>query len=749
MMRNWPIQRKLHGIIALITILVLLVALTIMIIFSWIDDKRNLYFELEALAEVIADNNSANIVFNATQEATISLSSLKAKKNIVAAQIHSSVAQNELAYYYRDSLKNSDQSIVYKSKHEMDYFDLDKMEIFKPVVLENETIGWVYIRSDLNNLLHGIKQFLLLGLGVLILSMLIALILTRILQKTISEPIIGLTSATSKISDTEDYSVRVQKISNDELGSLTESFNSMLSRIESQNKALTKAKNLAEASEKTKELFLANISHELRTPLNAVVGLSDLIQEKKYPKELHEYIGGISASSKQLQALVNDILDLSKIQSGKLKFEVISFSLKELFEEISYTCNYHAKQKNISLSFDIDQNIPLLMGDPTRLKQILLNLLSNAIKFTDQGRVHFSVRCMDIKSKKARLIFKVEDTGIGIPPEKKEAIFENFTQADSSTTRLYGGTGLGLSICKHIVDLQNGKIWLESTINKGSQFFVELQYAISENTANKNTIKDLYFKNLNVLCVDDYPLNLTILSKMLEKSGIRTILAKNGLEAIDELKKHQIDIIFMDIQMPVLDGLGATKQIRALKDQIKNKVPIIALTANARESQKKEFTLAGMNGYLTKPYNRTEILTFLGGLFKDKLSHQAPIVKESEPVKNSDDSLTLDLSALTEMFGEDKALLRELIEQYKKEFEVQLHELDDIHKKEKYDQLSDMVHKVKPAVTYLKLTPLLNLFINREDAIKNQVFSAPDFCTQFQTLLKQSVAKIETYLQTT
>ncbi|MCP5467649.1 MAG: response regulator [Deltaproteobacteria bacterium] len=370
---------------------------------------------------------------------------------------------------------------------------------------------------------------------------------------------------------------------------------------------LKNAKQRAEESEKIKTEFLANMSHEIRTPLNAIMGYVDLILKDKLSVEHREYLEIVKESGKILQTIISDILDISKIEAGQLLIESVPFSLNETAKNIAAACNALLVQKTdrvkLTTKFKPTSEIDYIKGDPTRLRQILFNLLSNAIKFTEEGTIEFGYK----KTKKGELTFYVKDTGIGISQDKHEKIFNLFDQADASTTRKYGGSGLGLTITKKLVEHMGGKIWLESSPGKGSAFYFSVPFqpakkakAIQNVEVNPEAQKSHKF---HILVVEDNMVNLKLTERLLEKAGYEVSITENGKAAIEEfLRNKDIDLILMDMQMPIMDGLEATKRIRSLEaKQKKTPIPIIALTASAMKKDKEKCMKAGCDYYLTKP----------------------------------------------------------------------------------------------------------------------------------------------------
>jgi signal transduction histidine kinase len=356
------------------------------------------------------------------------------------------------------------------------------------------------------------------------------------------------------------------------------------------------------AASKAKSQFLAYMSHEIRTPLNSIIGIADLLSQSELGESQTQYVKTILNSGEVLLAIINDILDFSKIEAGKLELESIDFCLAELGKSLNYLFIAQLKHKKLDYKFTIDPKLPkFLKGDALRLKQILINLIANSIKFTEYGGIHITVQALYF-SPNLRIKFNVTDTGIGIPKEKITSLFQAFTQVDSSTTRKYGGTGLGLQISKGLVELMGGSISVTSENGKGSSFIFDINLAKgSQPKVDKSKIvrSTLAISDVHILVAEDNKTNQLVISAMLKKLGYSFHIFDNGKEALQSLNKHKYDLILMDCQMPELDGLKATSQIRMQEKW--TKLPIIALTAGATDIEKNECIKVGMNDFLSKP----------------------------------------------------------------------------------------------------------------------------------------------------
>jgi signal transduction histidine kinase/CheY-like chemotaxis protein len=372
--------------------------------------------------------------------------------------------------------------------------------------------------------------------------------------------------------------------------------------------SLRKAKDAAESASKAKTDFLSTISHEIRTPLNAVVGISHFLINEDPKEEQIESLESLQFSAEHLTILINDILDYNKLESGSIEFDFSEVDLKKLSEKMIKTHSALAREKNLELILDYDKNIhDLILADSTRLYQVLNNLLNNALKFTHQG--HVKLRLVKVTESESfqKIYFEVSDTGIGIPKEKQQLVFDRFTQAGSSTTREYGGTGLGLAIIRKILTLFDAEIKLESEEGRGTSFSFELEFKkivkSVESQKKSDQSDDNRLSGKRVLLVEDNRMNIMVAEKFLKKWNLEVDIAMNGLEGVNCAKSHEYDLVLMDLQMPIMDGYTASKSIREFNPSI----PIIALTASALLKVQQEVKAAGMNDFITKPFDPEEL----------------------------------------------------------------------------------------------------------------------------------------------
>jgi PAS domain S-box-containing protein len=501
--------------------------------------------------------------------------------------------------------------------------------------------------------------------------------------------------------------------------------------------------------QKAKEQFLANISHEIRTPINGIAGMASLLSQNQSQEERQTYLNAIKHSAENLKVIINDILDVTAIESGKLKFEKIAFNLTDLLPSLLSTFTYQAREKNIRLDYTIEPALnTILTGDPVRLNQILINLVSNAVKFTHTGFIH--VKCIVTREQKDTVWVKflVQDTGVGIPKEKLETIFESFSQADESVTRRYGGTGLGLTIAKQLVELQNGSISVESKEQQGSTFTFTIPYPRGANTTlpGHQPPKALHthaegeeLRDLHVLLVEDNDINRLYAESILKTWNCKTDTAENGLVALEKLKNHDYDVILMDIQMPVMDGYETTKAIRMMPPPT-GVVPIIALTANATRNDINLCIQAGMNDYLPKPFAPEDLYQKL----VDDLKLRNRISAIEKPRKR-----LYDLNYLRNVSGNNTGFIREMITTFVQSIPNSLKDIQSNVDDDNWINVARIIHQIKPTLTLLGIESLKEKAVFIEDAGKkgNITPELKHSTHQFITVCKQAVEELRDELK--
>jgi len=453
-----------------------------------------------------------------------------------------------------------------------------------------------------------------------------------------------------------------------------------------------KAAQIAESAVKSKQQFLSNMSHEIRTPMNAIIGFTKVLLKTKLTAKQKEYLTAIKMSGDALTVLINDILDLAKVDAGKMIFEQTPFKMAASISAMIHLFETKIREKNLKLVKEYDNNIPkVLVGDPVRLHQIILNLLSNAVKFTIKGRITVGVRLLNENEENATIEFAVSDTGIGIAEDKVEHIFENFQQASSNTARIYGGTGLGLAIAKQLVETQGGSIAVKSKINKGTTFRVILPFKKTKAKVESETeIKelDVDVKNLKVLVVEDIALNQLLMKTLLDDFGFEHDIAGNGKIAIEKLQNKPYDIILMDLQMPVMNGFEASEYIR---NKMHSQIPIIALTADVTTADLQKCKAVGMNDYISKPVDENLLYHKIIDLFKQAALTQDIISSTTNR------QLCVDLTYLKQRTKGNTELLMQMIALYLEQTPPLINQMKQSLNDNDWDLLYEAAHKIIPS----------------------------------------------------
>ena len=592
---------------------------------------KSLVTKLELLAEVTGQNSSAAIDFSNEDDADTVLQSLRFMESIETAAIY--VEGSLFASYNREGSKAP--GLVSPSLIN----DIEKTKsglyVRKSIMSGDDIIAEIVLFDNMSLFYRPFIYDVKVVSFIIVIVLLITLIIAYKAQQRLIGPIVSLSNLMKDVAAQHDFTRRATKYEENEIGDLTDSFNDMLNQIQKRDVDLkneteiaeTRAREAIEANErvaaeveqrlraesanKMKTEFLANMSHEIRTPMNAILGFCELLAHQVDGSKAADYLAAINKSGRSLLHLINDILDLSKVEAGKMSLKYSHVNLHKLMGEFKTIFTQKIEQKSLGFEIIMGEDVPAgLLIDETRLRQVLFNILGNAIKFTESGSIKVLIDGQLTSDAKYNLHIEVEDTGIGIEQSRKNHIFEAFEQASIHTSSNYGGTGLGLAICSKLMVLMNGKITVESEYGKGSKFIVdiadlELSLESQEESLNSKNQPAFIFDKAKILVVDDTEMNRYLLTEYLSEYPFEVIEATNGQEALDKLSEFTPDIIMMDMKMPIMGGYEATsiiKQNKAWKD-----IPVIAVTASAMKESEEE--IASMcDGFIRKPFCLKDLL---------------------------------------------------------------------------------------------------------------------------------------------
>ena len=608
-------QSRIAGMALLTAVSVLLAAAAVFILQQWVSERMTLRRHQSAIAQVIADQAGQLAANHDPRWAEDALAPLTKTPNVGGAYIFGRDGKMLAAYGETPDTAEPEAA------------DQHVLQVRAPVVIGGRPAGTLVVMSEGASLSAIVARYFSAAAALFFAATGLALFVAKWLAGRVIEPVRRLSEAMDQVAESGDFAQTVEPVADDELGRLTDTFNGLLSKLKVKDEdlhetlhELTGARDAAQAANVLKSQFLANMSHEIRTPLNGVLAMAQIMAMGELNDTQRERLNVVRQSGEALLAILNDVLDLSKIEAGKMELEPIEFDLADIARHAEAAYGEMAKRKGLNLIIDVGSEAEgRRFGDVGRLRQIASNLVSNALKFTEKGEVRLSLR-EEVEDGRELLHLIVSDTGIGIPAEKIPMLFQKFTQVDSSTTRKFGGTGLGLEICRELAGLMDGRIWVESCEGEGSSFHLLAPLARVkasapvEPAANSDTAPSLSGgpRQVRVLAAEDNPTNQLVLRTIMQTFGVDLTLVGDGLQAVDAWKNGDFDLILMDIQMPVMDGVAATRLIRETESQAmtagaRRRIPIVALSANAMTHQVAEYLAAGMDLHVAKPIELSKL----------------------------------------------------------------------------------------------------------------------------------------------
>ncbi|MBI5594358.1 MAG: response regulator, partial [Deltaproteobacteria bacterium] len=764
-------------------------------------------------AKMVGINVTSALIFQDARSAEDTLSSLNVESQIQQAFIFSPTGELFAGYCKKPKECAENAAFLNEARQWINLtsgkaggvnfeFKGTSFQLKHDIISHGDHLGMLFLRADMTDLRKRLMLLALTVTGGILIALTAAYILSLRFQRLITDPVIHLQRQMWQVTRQGDYTTRADTFYPDEIGELITGFNTMIETIQAwdqtlrhhgekleqkvadrtaalmaMNDTLTRtvnelrvARDSAEASEAAslaKSQFLANMSHEIRTPMNGVIGMLELLLTSQLTEKQRKFAKTAYSSATALLSIINDILDFSKIEAGKLTLEKVPFSLSKILTEVRDLMIRQAEDKGLNLEIPVANPMPPLVGDPLRIRQILINLVGNAIKFTKSGHVRLTVDVLPRQESNISLRIEVTDTGIGISQEQQKIIFESFCQAEDGMTRRFGGTGLGLAIARQLIELMNGRIGVQSRVGFGTSFWLELPLEISAEAilvrvkAGSDTSPTDSLSNMNVriLLVEDNPVNQEVILEMLLFLGCRARAVSNGQQAVDAIDSQAYDLILMDCQMPVMDGYQAARNIRMLeRGKGLESVPIIATTAHAMQGDREKCILAGMNDYLCKPFSidqlQKTICNWTG--FQLQLGAPSPIpdtvVAPSVPFPY-DKSNCLDAKVLEDirkLSNGSTDLLKNVLAKFLKSTPIRIAEIGRGIRENHAETIFQAAHSLKTSSAMVGAMPLSALIRELELNARQGIMpsDAPEQLARIESEYQMAVAALGSFVNT-
>jgi signal transduction histidine kinase/AmiR/NasT family two-component response regulator/HPt (histidine-containing phosphotransfer) domain-containing protein len=738
-----PIRKKLMLIITVTAVTVLVISTLAFVANEIVDTWHSSLKDLSTTAQIIGSNSTAALAFNDEAAGIDILGALRSSRWIESACLYDAKGAVFARYSRAGAARKpamrprevSGISPFPEGSSQRSFRSGWHLHLVREIVVDGERVGAILIIKDMREINANIARYLAIAGAIIALSGMVAVYLASRFHTVVSRPVAGMMDTMTKVAATGDYSMRTEKLGNDELGCLADGFNEMLRRTEEGTSALEIAKSQAEAASRAKSLFLANMSHEVRTPLNGIVGILKLMEATPLNEKQLRYVDVAITASDTLLCVINDILDFSKIEAGRLELESMNFSVLDLVGRVVQMFADRTSQKGIELLVFPHPELPdRVRGDPNRLAQVLINLVGNAIKFTETGSVTIRVFLEAGGAEHAMLRFTVTDTGIGISEEQKRRLFQAFSQGDASTTRRFGGTGLGLAICKNIVELMEGSIGVESVPGAGSTFWFTVKLEMRNDStvlresehpgalhasADGNNAPEqgrsaemprdtgAPARGGRILLAEDNDINQMLVLEILRIAEHECDCVANGWAAVAAFQTGRYDLVLMDCQMPEMDGYAATRAIRAWesthpRETRARRIPIIALTAHALAGDREACLESGMDDYLSKPLDPAVLLALIDGwLNRSRPAQQNECDAPSRIPPREPDDVAVDYDALVDRCMGNVPLAQRLVAKFRTQVEADLNALRDAIACEDRDRIAFHAHRMKGAAANL------------------------------------------------